>query len=332
MENPFLNLDWFEVFSAHVAPRLGEQLWLSLLKDGKAVAILPLLACAEGGLSVLKSMGNYYSPYFDVICQEEGGEQFLRELIAQAGRELRNYDIIRLSPLTSSAARRIRAAFSSQGYLTHSYHHTENWRLQKIAGFDHFWSSRPSQLRSTVERKGKKLKALEHKFEIYTHALSDDVVAEYGDIYLRSWKRDEPFPTFIPALLHQASRAGTLRLGMLYIDGRPVAAQIWFVASATAYIYKLAYDPRFAHLSVGSLLSQHLFRHAIDIDRVTSIDYLTGSDAYKADWMDSHRELTGLEMSSPFRIRGTLVVAYGVAGFYARKVLARLGNILRIGR
>jgi CelD/BcsL family acetyltransferase involved in cellulose biosynthesis len=59
-------------------------------------------------------------------------------------------------------------------------------------------------------------------------------------------------------------------------------------------IFKLAYDERFAQLSAGSVLTSQLMRQVIDVDRVAVVDYLTGDDAYKRDWMSHRRERVGV--------------------------------------
>ena len=43
------------------------------------------------------------------------------------------------------------------------------------------------------------------------------------------------------------------------------------------------------HLSAGTTLSAALFERSIDIDRVELIDFGTGNDRYKADWMEQVR-------------------------------------------
>ena len=93
--------------------------------------------------------------------------------------------------------------------------------------------------------------------------------------------------------------AGALRLGLAYIEGKPVAAQFWTVENGTALIHKLAHDERHMQASPGTLLSAALFQHVIDVDRVNLIDFGTGNDAYKAEWMDDVRERYRLEMFWP---------------------------------
>ena len=46
--------------------------------------------------------------------------------------------------------------------------------------------------------------------------------------------------------------------------------------------------------SPGSILTQYLMRYAIDTDKVTEIDFLTGNERYKQDWMTVRRERSGI--------------------------------------
>jgi CelD/BcsL family acetyltransferase involved in cellulose biosynthesis len=89
-------------------------------------------------------------------------------------------------------------------------------------------------------------------------------------------------------------------LGVVRVGVTPVAAQIWFMREGKALIFKLAYDEEFKRLSAGSVLTVELMRHVVDVDGADEVDYLTGDDAYKADWMTHRRERVGL-------------VAFGVA-------------------
>jgi CelD/BcsL family acetyltransferase involved in cellulose biosynthesis len=74
----------------------------------------------------------------------------------------------------------------------------------------------------------------------------------------------------------------------------PAAAQLWLVKEGLAYIYKLAYDEAYGKLGVGTALSAALTRHVLDVDQVHEIDFLTGDDAYKVEWMSHRRVRSGM--------------------------------------
>ena len=108
--------------------------------------------------------------------------------------------------------------------------------------------------------------------------------------------------------------AGTLRLGVARKDGRPLAVQLWLVEHGEATIHKLAYREDAKELSPGTILGEAMFRRAIDQDRVKVIDYGTGDDAYKRDWMDERRPLWRLEAYNPRTLRGLARSARALAG------------------
>jgi len=71
---------------------------------------------------------------------------------------------------------------------------------------------------------------------------------------------------------------------------------MWTVEGGTAFIHKLAHRESAKALSPGSVLSAALFRHVIDEDRVATIDFGTGDDPYKRDWMEEVRSRWRLEI------------------------------------
>jgi CelD/BcsL family acetyltransferase involved in cellulose biosynthesis len=107
-------------------------------------------------------------------------------------------------------------------------------------------------------------------------------------------------------LAEKLAARNKLLLGMLYFQERPVAAQLWILHADIASILKLAYDDTFREYSFGTILTYRLIMFAIDEMKVKSIDYLTGDDAYKKDWMSLRRERRG-NMAFNRTIRGRIL-------------------------
>ena len=97
-------------------------------------------------------------------------------------------------------------------------------------------------------------------------------------------------------------------------DGSPLAVQLWLVENGEATIHKLAYREDAKELSPGTILGEAMFRRAIDRDRVRVIDYGTGDDAYKRDWMEERRPLWRLQAFNPGTLRGLAGAARALAG------------------
>src|SRR5262249_30489346 len=126
-----------------------------------------------------------------------------------------------------------------------------------------------------------------------------------------------------PGLIRLCAERGILRLGLLYVDGEPAASQLWIVHNGRALIYKLAYDERFADLSVGTILTAFLMEHALDVAKVEEIDYLTGDDGYKKEWMSDRRERWGILAMNPRTLRGAAAIVRHAGGRLARRMIAR---------
>ncbi|MBM3492639.1 MAG: GNAT family N-acetyltransferase [Alphaproteobacteria bacterium] len=119
-------------------------------------------------------------------------------------------------------------------------------------------------------------------------------LAAYQQVYAASWKEAEPYPAFIPTLIQRLAEDGSLRLGLLSLDGQPAAAQIWLLAGGRATIFKLAYDEAQSRWSVGSLLTAWMFRQVLEHEPVAEIDFGRHDDPYKRDWLPERREHWGL--------------------------------------
>ncbi len=127
----------------------------------------------------------------------------------------------------------------------------------------------------------------------------------------------------LKALAEAEGAAGTLRLGIASKDGRPVAAQIWLVEGVEATIHKLAYVEDMKALSPGTVLSVEMFRHAIDVDKVTRIDFGTGDDAYKRDWMERSMPLYRMTAYNPRSLTGLAWLARAKASALVRSLRSR---------
>jgi CelD/BcsL family acetyltransferase involved in cellulose biosynthesis len=53
----------------------------------------------------------------------------------------------------------------------------------------------------------------------------------------------------------------------------------------------------------------HMIEHVVREDGVTRLDYLTGDDAYKRDWMSSREMMKRICIANPRTARGIRVAA-----------------------
>lgn len=292
--------------------------WFRMTRD-HVLGDTPLVAvCARDGGDaawlLLTGGGEAYASWYSLRT----GPIFLGaprpDLLTAAAKALKSrFAHITLAPMDPADATLTANAFRAAGWWARESEATANW-IAHTGGlsFDQYWARRPSRLRNTVKRKAKAIHiAIHDHFD--TQAWSD-----YEAIYAASWKPEEGSPGFLRAM---AQSAAHLRLGIAGHQGQPVAAQLWTLDKGqggdgdTATIHKLAYREDAKALSPGSILGHAMFAHVIDHDRPAIIDYGTGNDAYKADWMDERRVLNRLELWNP-----------RTAGGLARAAKARLSG------
>jgi hypothetical protein len=188
-------------------------------------------------------------------------------------------------------------------------------------GYASYWAQRPSVLRNSVERGRRRLsKSGAWRIDIHTEQTSTlgAAIDAYERVYNQSWKVPEPHPNFIPGLIRMAAGQGWLRLGVLWLEHEPIAAQLWLVAGGKAKFFKLAYVQGREKLSAGSVLTAALMQRVRDVDGVAEVDYLSGDDSYKADWMASRRERIGLVALDVRRARGLTAAIRHFGGRWRR--------------
>jgi len=282
---PFDRLDWWRLLAEHcdLKPHLV------IARNGTGNAVLPL----GGSGKHLTQLSNWYTFRFRPIVTPGADAA---GLLTKLARDLRTHARrITLTGLPRDDADLLTTAFCQAGWLA--------WREQSdvnhvltLGGRDYaaFLADRPGRLRTTLKRKAGKVAV-----QVLTR-FDETIWAAYEDIYATSWKPEEGSPAFLRAFAQAEGTAGRLRLAIAHSpEGEAIAAQMWTVEGGTAFIHKLAHRESAKPLSPGSVLSAALFRHVIDIDQVAMIDFGTGDDPYKRDWMEEVRPRYRLDLIRP---------------------------------
>ena len=303
---PFDRIEWF----AGLVHDCGMSPVFAVAREGAEIAVLPL-ARRAGHLS---DLGSFYTFRFRPILSAGGGP-----LLPALARDLRrNHARIQLAslPAEDGTAALVADAFRAGGWSVFAGDDLPNHVLEvEGRSYADYLASRPGQLRTTLKRKaGKVTIELIDRFDPETWD-------NYENIYANSWKPAEFSPGFLRNFGQCESSAGRLRMGLARADGVPVAAQLWTVENGVAYIHKLAHTRDSTGLSPGTVLSAALFEQVIDRDKVTLIDFGTGDDGYKRDWMESVRSRTSFDLIDPARPRNWPAIARHFAS-QARRRLA----------
>ena len=285
---------WFENLTAHALAEHQSMLLACVMEDESILAILPMMHRPQHSLS---SLSNNFTTLFSLLMVNNGQQEAILTCLANGLSQL-PVQSIRFEPIEKNDGNmiKLRQFMESCGFQGQYYFRFYNW-IYPLNGqsFDEYMAERPAILRSTIRRKRRKLER-EHEYEIrlYKDADIDQALIDYGAVYRASWKANELCYEFTPGLVKSLTRLGWSRIAILYINEQPAAAQIWFLVHGKASIYRLAYDEAWKPYSPGSILTQYLMRYVIDTEKVSEIDFLTGNEPYKQDWMSVQRERIGV--------------------------------------
>jgi len=306
--NPQLGIDWLANLAATALDEGEEAVIYIARRSSSDFIACPMTLNARKGYA--RSLSTFYSSlYSPVVVSTSPGSLFcaLFRYLARTER----IATLALSPMDdqSPGFTAAKAALKEAGWRDiHDFFCFGNW-IQDIdcADYQAYLASRPSQLRNTIARRTRQFLAADRgALDLVTGGPGlEGAIAQFVEVYNASWKRSEPYPDFIPQLLRIAAKRGWLRLGIARYDGKPVASQIWLVCTGTAYIFKLAYRQDYQQLSPGTVLTAYMMQYVIDRDAVSTVDYLSGDDGYKQDWMSTRRERHGIAACNIRTLRGT---------------------------
>lgn len=285
---PFDRAEWYALLAG-----TGLRPLIAIASDEENSAALALTEDA-GRISPLR---NWYSfTWRQLAPPGEHGDRLLVEIAAQL--KSRGHRVtLEPVPDEDQSATRLARAFAKAGWRVEVTEcDTNHILIVDGHSFDEYWRQRPGRLRTTLKRKARKV-------ETQVHTRFDEGLWDaYEEIYEASWKPAEDQPAMLRAFAREEGAAGRLRLGLAWHEGKAVAAQCWTVENDAAFIHKLAHLESASTLSAGTTLSAALFRHVIDKDRVALVDFGTGDQDYKSDWMNAVRpryRIDCLDLANP---------------------------------
>jgi len=136
----------------------------------------------------------------------------------------------------------------------------------------------------------RKLRRLQETGEVNYRIIKDiEAVADAIDLFLKLFRKSREdkaiFMTtnresFFRSLAKAMAQAHILRLGILELDAKPVAAIMFFDCNDTIYLYNSGYDHHYTSLSVGLISKILCIKYSIERGR-RKFDFLKGTEKYK---------------------------------------------------
>ena len=303
---PFDRAEWFTLLaeSADAAPMVV------LAREGNEAAALVL---KEGG-GKLEPLINWYAFAWRPLFSPGANRAKLLSGMAKSLKARASRVTLWPLPDEDGSAGLLESAFRAAGWICFRSP-CDVAHVLPVAGrtYAEYLTARPGALRTMLKRKTKHVQTTINT--IYQNIDWNT----YEEIYRASWKPSEGDPALLRQFAMAEGAAGRLRLGIARHEGRTVAAQFWTVESGTAFIHKLAHLPEAQPLSAGSVLTAALMEQVIDGDGVHTVDFGTGDDSYKRDWMEAVYPRYLLDCHDPARLRAWPYILRGMARWLASR-------------
>ncbi len=293
----FLGKHWIELLEQYfLSPQ--KSLFIVVFDDSHQAIVLILLQQIHS--RELTTVSNFYTACFSPFIRKNLSENNILQAYSLLINDylLANHICtLEIKPVLLHSIENdlLIQALRQHHFIIDCYDFFGNWSYALNGlNYQQYYNQRPSKLKNTIKRKTNKLsKTNAYNIQIYSHLEEIQAhIKEYEHIYRLSWKTEETSTEFIRQFMLDYAATGHSRLAIAYINGHAAATQFWLVHNNSALIYKLAYDPRYKDFSIGSILTTHIMKYVIDIDGVKKLDYLTGDDAYKQDWMNKRQQFS----------------------------------------
>src|ERR1022692_3328933 len=317
---PFLHpgfvLAWQRAFDR------GPLLLVTVRRAGELVGALPLIRHG----AVLASPANWHTPAAGVLAEDDlVARELARILIGTHARRISLAFIDRADTITEA----FRDEISGARYRIVERVLTRSPYLELVGDWAAFESSLGSEVRSNLRRRRRRLEergAVTFEEQDGRTRL-DQLFGEVVDVERMGWKGEqgtaigsrEDTLLFYRCIASWAAARGWLRMHILRLDGRPIAAGLALRSSGVQFHLKIGFDPAYRQLAPGTLLMRE-YIHSAFTDGLRRIEMLGDDEAYKRVWCPETRETIGLQAFAP-SITGRLArLAFG----YGRPLAKRL--------
>jgi CelD/BcsL family acetyltransferase involved in cellulose biosynthesis len=178
----------------------------------------------------------------------------------------------------------------------------------------HFSSRRRSDFRRAM-RRAERHGTVRGEVIVPTIENLDRLLKIAFDIEARSWKGaagtalacDPIRGNHLRQFAHWATKAGTLRIALLWIGREPVAMQIATEESGRWWLLKIGFDPAWSDCSAGNLLLGETVRYAVR-QQLATYEFLGTAETWTKVWTPHERQCVSVRVY-PFGLRGAAVLA-----------------------
>jgi CelD/BcsL family acetyltransferase involved in cellulose biosynthesis len=305
--NPFATLEWTETWLEHAAGPYAPQLFLARDAAGRVAAIVPLVIARGRHVRKARFLGFRAANEVGPICAPEDAELGAEALRNALAATRRDWDVFVGEHLPGAGwgPKLGATVMGSKG----SPIVRGPWTT-----WDEYLASRTHNLRSELRRKERRLEeqGMTHG-TAHTREQLEPALDALFELHRGRWgSRASPFfsglEPFHRAFACAAFERGWVRLRVLRLDERPVAANYSLRFGDAEWSYQLGRDLRLEHASVGLIGTAIAVREAF-AEGVTAFRLGPGEQPYKFRLANEGATLETVGIAHGLRGRASLLAA-----------------------
>jgi len=268
---------WWQQFGSGTKLHLG-----AARQGGKTIGIAPLLINGDTAYFIGSSD---VCDYLDFVVEPGKEESFFRQLLDNLKADgILHLDLAPLRPDSTVITSLVKVA-PRQAWQVSCSKEDVSVELDLPATWEDYLQSLSGKQRHELKRK---LRRLDEEGELnYRH--STDANRHDIDIFLRLFRDSRQdkaafltpqMESFFRAAANAMAEQELLRLNILEVDKKTVAATMCFDYKDTVYLYNSGYEPDYGWLSVGVISKALCIKDSIERNK-KHFDFLKGGEAYK---------------------------------------------------
>ena len=282
--SPFVLPEWMEVWRRVFGT--GIEMRLRTVREGdKVIGIAPLMV--KDGTALLIGDTDVCD-YLDFIVVSGLEKKFFNVMLDDLKKSgIKRLDLKHVRP-DSTVLTSLAPLAQGRGLAVETVKDNVSYEMDLPGSFDEYLESLSTKQRHEVRRKLRRL-GEEGNIEYSSVGGSEAVGPAMETFYKmfvesRQDKADfmtEKMRSFFNLLVDVMSKAGLLKLGVLELDGRPLAEIMCFDYNNCIYLYNSGYDPEYVSLSAGLLSKVLAIKDSIEKGQ-KKFDFLKGAETYKS--------------------------------------------------
>ena len=271
---------WLSVFGAGVETRIR-----TVREGDKVVGIAPLMV-KEGTALLIGDTD--VCDYLDFIVAPGRETEFFNVVLDDLKKSgIKRLDLKHVRP-DSSVLTGLAPLAEKRGLKVETAKENVSFEMDLPGTFEEYLEKLSTKQRHEVRRKLRRLNE-EGRIEYRSNGTGAALSATMDTFFKmfvesRSDKADfmtEKMRSFFRLLADTMAGAGLLKLGVLELDGKPLAEIMCFDYNGCIYLYNSGYDPDYVSLSAGLLSKVLAIKDSIEKGK-KKFDFLKGAEIYKS--------------------------------------------------